>query len=325
MDTNVLVSVIVPIYNCEKYIETCLRSIENQTYQNLEIICIDDGSKDRSRSIVENCLNSMEKKHIFIKHDTNHGVGFARNCGLRNARGEVIVFVDGDDYIEFNMIEYMCKAMTEKDEIDYVIVPYKIIFDNEEKKTLKSKEYKTRMILPQNLLKTTTAVWGGAYKRQIILENAIFFEETMKNKEDGLWIMEYSMYSKNIVFVEGTSTYYRKHKGSITNMCIDVQWEADSIYYLLLKWKQWGEKHVITKQQKELFWCLRRTWVNGYFDTCSREKSCKIYNLGKTKLPYITILYSAMPIKKRFIELFMNFSLCENTIFFSMLKRFLYR
>lgn len=62
--------------------------------------------------------------------------------------------------------------------------------------------------------------------------------------------------------------------------------------------------------------------MNGYFDTCSREKTCKIYNLRNTKLSYTTILSSAMPIKKRFIELFMNFSLCENTIFFSMLKKF---
>lgn len=166
MDTNALVSVIVPIYNCEKYIETCLRSIENQSYKNIEIICIDDGSQDKSRTITEKYLEQMRRKCVFIKHDTNSGVGFARNCGLKKATGEIVVFVDGDDYIESNMIEYMHTAMIEHDETDYVVVSHKIVFEGEDKGKLETKEYKSHLLSTSNLLKTTTAVWGGHIKRR---------------------------------------------------------------------------------------------------------------------------------------------------------------
>ena len=166
MEINALVSIIVPIYNCEKYIEACLQSIENQSYQNLEIICIDDGSQDKSRMLTEKCLESMRKKHIFIKHDTNSGVSFARNCGLKKATGEIVVFVDGDEYIESNMIEYMCTAMMEHDETDYVVVPHKIVYTDENKSTLKSKEFKSHLLPVSNLLKTTTAVWGRTKERK---------------------------------------------------------------------------------------------------------------------------------------------------------------
>lgn len=164
-------------------------------------------------------------------------------------------------------------------------------------------------------------MWGGAYKRKKILDNLMFFDETLNNKEDGLWIMQYAMQARNIVLVEGTCTYYRKHEGSITNQCADVQWEAESIYYLLGKWKLWAEGHVKTKQQKKLFWKYRRTWVNGYFDTCSRNKDFSCHSLKNTKLSYKTIVDSNFSPMEKLVELLMNMKLIENVYVFCFLKR----
>lgn len=166
VDFQVLISVIVPVYNCEQYIETCLRSIEKQTYLNFEIICIDDDSQDSSREVVERCLNSMQLKNVFIKNDVNRGVGYARNCGLKRASGDLVVFVDGDDYIDVHMIEYMYKAISENDKIDYATVPYRVIYDGAETVSLIAKQYNCRVILPEDLLKKTTAVWGE-YSREV--------------------------------------------------------------------------------------------------------------------------------------------------------------
>ena len=100
MDT--LVTVVVPFYNVEKYIESCMNSIVNQTYKNLEIILVNDGSKDHSRSLVEKYLKD---KRVKIIDQVNMGIGEARNSGLIHANGEYILFVDSDDKLELNMIE----------------------------------------------------------------------------------------------------------------------------------------------------------------------------------------------------------------------------
>ena len=100
-----LISVIVPVYNTEKYIEKCVMSILNQTYKNLEIILIDDGSTDNSPQI---CDSLAEKDNrITVIHQPNGGVSSARNIGLDNTHGDYITFVDSDDYIAPNMIEFL--------------------------------------------------------------------------------------------------------------------------------------------------------------------------------------------------------------------------
>ena len=102
------VSVIVPVYNNEKYVETCIRSICQQTYQNLEILVINDGSTDGSRQILERMAE--KDKRIRLTHQENAGVSAARNKGIELADGEYLTFVDGDDYVSADYIEkfYEC-------------------------------------------------------------------------------------------------------------------------------------------------------------------------------------------------------------------------
>ncbi len=100
-----LISIIVPIYNVEKYLSRCIDSVVNQTYKNLEIILVDDGSRDGSSHI---CESYKEKDpRIKVIHQENSGLGFARNAGLDNASGSYVTFIDGDDYIGLTHIEKM--------------------------------------------------------------------------------------------------------------------------------------------------------------------------------------------------------------------------
>ena len=100
---NELISVIVPVYNVENYLEKCLYSLLNQTYSNIQIVLIDDGSTDKSGKI---CDSYLEKdKRIVVYHTSNRGVSSARNLGLANSKGKYIYFLDPDDYLEVDALE----------------------------------------------------------------------------------------------------------------------------------------------------------------------------------------------------------------------------
>lgn len=108
MNKNV-VSIIVPGYNVEKYIITCLESIENQTYQNFEVIIIDDGSTDNTGNI---CDQFSKKDNRFkVWHTQNGGISKARNIGLEKAKGEYIVFIDSDDYVHKDYIKRLTETI----------------------------------------------------------------------------------------------------------------------------------------------------------------------------------------------------------------------
>ena len=115
---NELISIIIPMYNTEQYIECCLDSIRRQTYKNLEVIMIDDGSTDNVATICKKYCNKDSRFRYFYKQ--NEGVSIARNMGLEIANGDIIAFVDSDDYIKENMIENMVSKM-EKEKSDIVI------------------------------------------------------------------------------------------------------------------------------------------------------------------------------------------------------------
>ena len=110
----VKISVIVPVYNVEKFLHVCLNSVLNQTYPDFEIICIDDASTDSSLEILEYFFQKDSRIKI-IKQDFNQGPGHSRNCGLNVAKGKYIFFLDGDDWIDFNTFEVLIKKADEND------------------------------------------------------------------------------------------------------------------------------------------------------------------------------------------------------------------
>ena len=118
---NDLISIIIPVYKVEKYLEKCVNSILHQTYQNIEIILVDDGSPDNSGKLCEKLKNKDSR--IIVLHKDNGGLSDARNYGLQYAHGSLVMFVDSDDYIHANMVEIMYEKMN-LDGTDLVICDY---------------------------------------------------------------------------------------------------------------------------------------------------------------------------------------------------------
>ena len=121
---DIMISVIVPVFNAEKYIENCILSILNQTYPHFELILIDDGSTDRSMSICQQFENKDQR--IKVLHQSNQGVSSARNLGLLSARGDYITFVDADDTLEKEALETALDFLVEKN-ADLVVYSWRIV------------------------------------------------------------------------------------------------------------------------------------------------------------------------------------------------------
>lgn len=168
-----LISVIIPVYNVEKYLERCLRSVINQTYKNLEIILVDDGSTDNSGNICD--VYKENDNRIKVIHKTNGGLSSARNAGLDIAGGDYIGFVDSDDWIELNMYEYLYSLLQ-----DYPSAQLSqcdsIIVKNENKKWRQPKEI--IQLWNRNTMlnyffrlsgeKSNTSVWNKLIRKSIL-------------------------------------------------------------------------------------------------------------------------------------------------------------
>ena len=124
---KVRISVVIPVYNVEEYLAQCLDSIISQTYSNLEIICVNDGSTDRSQEILERYARQDDRIRVVVR--SNGGLGAARNTGLAHAGGEYVCFVDSDDWLEEDTFEILLSKLTGND-VDFVLFGMKV-YDNE--------------------------------------------------------------------------------------------------------------------------------------------------------------------------------------------------
>ena len=135
MNRKIKVSVIVPVYNSEKYLEKCIKSLVNQTLKDIEIIFINDGSNDKSLEIL-NKFKKQEPLKINIINTKNNGIGVARNLGIKSSVGEYLFFVDSDDYLELNALELMFNAAI-KNSSDLVVCDmYKVFEENYHKEVI---------------------------------------------------------------------------------------------------------------------------------------------------------------------------------------------
>lgn len=205
---NDLVSVIVPIYNVETYIEKCIKSIINQTYQNLEILLVDDGSTDMSGSMCDRFANSDER--IKVIHQKNMGLSGARNCGISKATGTYITFVDGDDSLKRNAIETLY-SLIKKYNVN-VSIGQNSVYKNlelQEKSGCNIKRYDKWSV---ELLKKTS-VCGNLYKADLV-KKYLFRENVLH--EDTDWSYKILFVAKKIVVTEEIVYYISENPNSIT-------------------------------------------------------------------------------------------------------------
>ena len=211
---NELISIIVPVYNVEKYLEKCVISIISQTYKNIEIILVDDGATDNSGKI---CDELKEKdKRIQVIHKKNGGLSDARNAGLKIARGEYIGFVDSDDYIEKDMFETLYK-LNKENNADISIVSFyelyggKIIGVRDSKKL----EILDKIEAMKELLidtKIQSYAWNKLFKKELF-KDIIF--PTNKNFEDIATTLLLFEKANKIVLLESPKYYYVRRDDSI--------------------------------------------------------------------------------------------------------------
>lgn len=201
-----LISVIVPVYNAEKTLERCLNSILQQVYKEIEVICVDDGSKDNSLSTLKRFEQFDKRIKVIAK--VNEGVSVARNVGIKASDGQYILFVDSDDYIEKNMILDLYQAM-KKTEADIAIEGYREI--NHES-SIEVYDYKNCIEKKDFLLKciqhTGGLVCSKLYTTAVIKENNIFFRKDLSLSEDLIFALECMKRAKRLIQIEQADYVY---------------------------------------------------------------------------------------------------------------------
>lgn len=226
---NELVSIIIPVYNVEKYIERCIESVLNQTLNNYEVIIVDDGSIDGTASICDNYAKKY--KNIFVIHKNNAGLGYARNTGIENAQGKYIVFLDGDDFIGkdhllnlYNSIKDnnadTCMCGYSRHQKDGTEIENRHIYANQ---TFDDDEIITKVIpklcgkKPDKTDNIEMSVCMAMFSCEIIKKNNLrFCSEREMISEDLIFDLDYYKYAKRISFSEDTSYRYCNNEGTLT-------------------------------------------------------------------------------------------------------------
>lgn len=206
-----MVSIIVPIYNAEKYISRCVESILGQSYHDFELILIDDGSTDLSLGLCK--AFAQKDPRVRVVHQINKGVSSARNLGIRHAHGEYIGFVDIDDYIDKDMLKKMVFQI-QNTEAEIIVCDSVAISAgrNVELETISalpgSKILEKSSMQPKILLELAGAVWRCFYSTDLIRKNNIIFPRGLKISEDRIFNLYAMGYAKRIAYLK-EALYYR--------------------------------------------------------------------------------------------------------------------
>lgn len=215
--SKIKVSTIVPVYNCENYLRQCLDSILGQTLEEIEIICVDDGSTDNSLQI----LDEYAKKDARVKvlAQKNSGAGAARNKGLAIAEGEYLSFLDADDFFEADMFE-LAYNKAEEDKADFVVFKSDQYYTEEDKFvdvpwTLREKEIPPYMPfnhrqMTDNIFKVFVGwAWDKLYRKEFVVKNQLLFQE-QRTSNDMLFVFSGVALAKRISVVKKVLAHQRR-------------------------------------------------------------------------------------------------------------------
>ena len=220
---NPLISVVVPVYNVEEFLDDCIRSIVNQTYTNLEIILVDDGSTDQSPEICDEWMRRDPR--IKVIHKSNGGLSSARNIGIEQATGEYLGFVDSDDYIYPQMYEYLLMLLA-KSTLKIAACTHKVVLNSDKTELLKDICIAKELNLKESLDSVfngdlNVAVWSKLYAREIF--DSIRFPVGETN-EDVCVIIPTLNLSGGVIYTKEKMYCYRDRANSITHS----YWKTDA-------------------------------------------------------------------------------------------------
>ncbi len=215
MPDSPLISVIVPVYNVEKHLRKCLDSICGQTYRNLEILCVNDGSTDDSAAILEEYAARDARIKVFTQ--ANGGLAAARNTGLRDATGEWVTGVDSDDYLEPDTYEYALSAAA--DNVDIICFGTKVIWlDGQHQPHLNAfyaiPALETQAPIPSIVAETNDSFCTKLFRHSLIQQTGSQFPAGLWY-EDSLFWRTAAPFARNIAFLPGEKYNYVRHAGTI--------------------------------------------------------------------------------------------------------------
>lgn len=283
------VSVIIPVYNVEKYLEECLDSIINQTLKEIEIICIDDGSTDSSLNVLENY--KKKDKRIIVLQQQNLGAGAARNKGLDLARGKYLSFLDADDFFELTMLE---KAYN-KCEMDNaeICVFRSMEFDNKSKKSQLIPWTIRKRFLPSNIPFSSKKAakyifqvfngwaWDKLYNRKFIQFNKLEFQE-IRTTNDAYFVFMANVLADKITILNDILAYHRVNTKTSLSVTREKSW--DCCYKAIV-----AIKRNLIKQ--DLYNVFKQSYINWalhfcIWNACTLKGNSKKYLLNALSEKY---------------------------------------
>ena len=237
------ISILMPVYNAEKYLNETIDTIKNQSFSNWELIIVDDGSIDNSKEICTKLMNDDKRiKYIFQE---NLGVSHTRNVALENAQGKYIVFVDSDDLIHEDYLKILINSI-EKNNSDISVCNFiERKISNTGKIEDITREFYLKEVMEMSEMKDyimdfgnsglLNPLWNKIYKREIIENNNITFDEKVETGEDFIFNLQYFRKVKKISFIKDSLYYYiRRNNNSITYKYIENMYEKGwEIHWLL--------------------------------------------------------------------------------------------
>ncbi len=304
---NPKISVIIPVYNVEKYLRECLDSVINQTFRDIEIICINDGSTDNSLNILEE-YKRIDKR-IKIIHQKNKGMSVARNNGMKIAKGKYICFVDSDDWVDKKMCE-LFYLISKKNNLDILVGGSNLIYERRvlrkivktdsryslsNLKTFDNEIFYWKNI--NNLFQINLCVWGKLYKKDFLKKINISFPEGMFH-EDYLFYLKTILLANKIGLLRNNLYNYRKlRKGAITykikdknlmdiikimEMCKEFLvekgfWDELKKEFIEFKFDTFDNFYKSTKHKRKMFYLMKKSLSKEEFDNLEIPAVKKIY------------------------------------------------
>lgn len=261
MNKRTKISIIVPVYNVEEYLPRCLNSLINQTYKDIEIICINDGSQDNSMQILED-YRKKDNRIKIISQD-NQGPSMARNAGIDKAEGEYILFIDSDDVLNTNACKILINEINKHKNIDIIWFQFTCIFNNGHKR------YPRRLLIQQydynvydNIsgtfnLSNTIYAWDKLYNSEFIKNNKLYFPVNIKIFEDAVFITNCFLYNPYIIVLNKYLYNYSWRDNSITRI--------DTLKGLEENYKGFSELLALFTGKEDVFYNTIRAYAIDYY------------------------------------------------------------
>lgn len=284
---DIKVSIVVAVYNAEKYLEKAIRSILNQTFSDIEIIAVDDGSKDSSLKILNDLAKCDERLKILENHEESDGAALARNIGIRHATGRYLMILDSDDFFENDMIEKAYK-LAEKSDADIVIFDgYR--FDDKNQVDLERNSILYRDKLPidrcvfepeenKNNLFTMTigAAWNVLFSMKIIKEYDLEFK-SFHHADDFEFVYLAFAHAKKIAVLPERLIHYRVNHAD--SQAANVNKWPDTAWQSMLSFKNALEKDDLFDEYRVAFLRVAARYINFYINSMNDEDSfIKLFN-----------------------------------------------